>query len=90
MACMACGSSNLVEGKLVDGHSYSPTFIFAEGSFWSQIIGTGNRTVIAFACIHCGNLQYQVRFTDKDRERFAKFDGPQPSAVASADQPPDE
>ena len=80
----------LVEGELVDGRGYLPTFRFAEGSRWSKIIGKGNRKVVGFACLHCGNLQYQVQFTDSDRERLAKFDGPQPSVVTGTDAPPDE
>jgi predicted nucleic-acid-binding Zn-ribbon protein len=67
MVCAACGSSNLVEGKLVDGHGDSVFFMIAEGSRWRKIIGKQHRKVIAFACVHCGNLQHQVKFTDLDR-----------------------
>jgi hypothetical protein len=39
------------------------------------------RPLSTMACLHCGNLQLQVEFTDDDRERFASFDGPQESIV---------
>jgi hypothetical protein len=64
--------------------------MIAEGSRWRKILGKQSRKVIAFACAHCGNLQHQVKFTDLDRERFARFDGPQPSVVDDPDRSPDE
>ena len=90
MVCAACGSSNLVEGTPFDGCGSPVFFMIAEGSRWRKIIGKQSRKVIAFACAHCGNLQHQVKFTDQDRERFARFDGPQPSVVVDTDHSPDE
>ena len=75
---------------MVDGRNNPVSFMFAEGSRWRKILGIENRQVIAFACMHCGNLQHQVKFTDQDRERFARFDGPQPSVVVDTDHSPDE
>jgi hypothetical protein len=71
---------------MVDGRAYQASFMFAEGSRWRKILGIENRQVIAFACMHCGNLQHQIKFTDLDRERFARFDGPQPSVIVDTDQ----
>ena len=81
MRCSACGSSNLVEGLLVDGDEEATRFTFAGRSRWRKILGIGNREVITFACIRCGSIQQQVQFTEQDHERFASYEGPHPSIV---------
>ena len=81
MKCAACGSSNLVDGTVLGGDEQAVKFVFAGRSRWRKVLGVGNRAIAAFACVHCGYLQQQVRFTDEDRARFVSFEGPQPSVV---------
>jgi hypothetical protein len=76
-----------VEGFLVGGDEQAMRFTFAGRARWRKILRMGNREVVAFACIHCGNLQHQVRFTEQDRDRLASYDGPQPSVVADGEEP---
>lgn len=82
MKCLACGSTNLIEGKIMDeGGSSSETFKPKDNStFWSYF-GVGTKKILNFACVHCGNLQFIVDFTDKDRERYARFEGQQPELL---------
>lgn len=61
MRCTGCGSSNLVQGTLVGGNEQPTSFAVAGRSRWTRVLGVGNRKVFAFACIHCGNVQQQVR-----------------------------
>ena len=83
MRCIACESENLVEGYLMGGDGQPISFISNDRGLWRKILGIGSRTVSAMACLHCGNLQHQVQFTDDDRKRLATFDGPQESIVES-------
>lgn len=82
MTCMACGSKNLAGGSLTGaGDGQQIRFTFSDQATWKTLLGMGMRPVSTMACLHCGNLQLQVQFTDDDRERFATFDGPQESIV---------
>jgi hypothetical protein len=71
----------MVQGSLVGGDEQPLRFTFADRPLWKKIFGMGNRSVITLVCVHCGNLQQQVQFTDVDRERFVSYDGPQASIV---------
>lgn len=82
MKCAACGSTSLVEGKLMntaDGGMLS--FKLNDVSTWKSVFGGGTRQVNAYGCVNCHNLQLAVDFSDEDRERYRQFEGQQPSVL---------
>ena len=83
MSCIACGSTNLIEGKILD-ESGGMKFSFKplEVSMWKAVFGIGVREISAHACVHCGNLQMNVNFSDQDRQRYLKFEGEQPDLLS--------
>ena len=81
MKCLACGSSNLVEGVAMDSNGAPVVFQSSDKPAWKRMLGVGQRDVVTHACVHCGLVQQRVTFTVKDREQLARFDGPQPSVV---------
>jgi predicted nucleic-acid-binding Zn-ribbon protein len=82
MNCIACNSSNLVEGSILDnGGSSKEYFKFVEVSDWKAAFGIGTRDVVAYGCVRCGNLQFIVNFTDEDKKRHLKFEGQQPDLL---------
>lgn len=56
-------------------------FLSSDGSFLKRIFGGGSRKINAYACIHCSHLELTVEFTEKDRQRYQEFDGPQPGVL---------
>ncbi len=52
-----------------------------EVSMWKALFGIGTQEVTAFACVHCGNLQLNVNFSDQDRQRYLEFEGQQPELL---------
>ena len=81
MKCLACGSSNLVEGVVTDSNGAPVFFQITNSPTWKQMLGVGQRKMVTYACVHCALVQQRVTFTSKDREQLASFDGPQPSVV---------
>jgi hypothetical protein len=82
MKCIACGSTAVVEGSLMDtasggGIRFQP----ADLSPLKKMFGMGSRSVRAFACIHCRNLQFTVEFNEEDRQRYQEFEGQQPGVL---------
>ena len=59
----------------------SLTFLFKDLSYLKRIFGAGSRKIRAYACLHCSHLELMVEFTDKDRQRYQEFDGPQPDLL---------
>ena len=83
MNCNSCGSSNVIEGKIInssDGGDAS-LFVSNDKSLYKQIFGIGRNKILSFACVHCGNLQFIVEFSEKDKERYKEFEGQQPSLM---------
>jgi predicted nucleic-acid-binding Zn-ribbon protein len=82
MNCIACGSTNIIEGKILDD-SGTGKFNFKplEISTWKAVFGIGVREVLANACVHCGHLQLSVDFSDEDKQRHLKFEGEQPDLL---------
>ena len=82
MKCVACGSTALVEGTLMDKSS-GGTSIFnpSEVPIWKSMLGVGTRGVRAYGCINCEHLQLAVSFTEKDFERYRQFEGEQPGVL---------
>ena len=82
MKCIACGSTNLIEGKILDESGGTKlSFKPLEVSMWKAVFGIGVREISALACLHCGNLHLNVDFSDEDRDRYLKFEGQQPALL---------
>jgi len=82
MNCIACGSTNLIEGNILDeGGSTKLNFKMLDVSMWKAVFGIGVREVSANACVHCGHLHLNVNFSDEDKQRYQKFEGQQPDLL---------
>ncbi|HZS46259.1 MAG TPA: hypothetical protein VFC63_14380 [Blastocatellia bacterium] len=78
MKCLACGSNAIVEGTLEAKHmGFRPS----DTSKFKRLLGGSRRMVRAYGCIHCNHLQLTVSFTQKDAERYQKFEGEQPTVL---------
>ena len=53
-----------------------------------RIFGIGNRDVQAYGCVHCGNLQFTVKFSERDLERYQEFEGQQPDVLERINSDP--
>ncbi len=83
MNCNSCGSSNVIEGTISDSNSggSASLFVSKDKPLYKQIFGIGGNKILSFACVHCGNLQSMVEFSEKDKERYIEFEGQQPSLM---------
>ncbi|HEV2706774.1 MAG TPA: hypothetical protein VGV59_12675 [Pyrinomonadaceae bacterium] len=78
MKCVACGSTSLVEGELVDMRGgRMNSFKLSEVSKWKSMFGVGVRGVRAYGCVNCRHLQFAVEFTEEDVLRYKQFEGEQ-------------
>jgi len=83
MNCNSCGSSNVIEGTIVnnsDGGSTS-LFVSKDKPLYKKIFGMGGNKILSFACVHCGNLQFIVNFSEKEKKQYLQFEGQQPSLM---------
>ena len=83
MNCNSCGSSNVIEGTILESSSGGNLSLFVPNDkpLYKKIFGIGGNKILSFACVHCGNLQLMVEFSEKDRERYIEFEGRQPSLL---------
>ena len=82
MNCLACGSSALVTGTVLDNSSGGTTvFKPDEVSIWKSLFGVGTRKIRAYGCVHCQHLQLAVDFSEKDVQRYQQFEGEQPGVL---------
>ena len=82
MECVRCGATAVIEGSLMEGSGGgSVAFLSKDTSYLKSIFGGGSRKINAHACLHCSHLELTVEFTEKDRQRYQEFDGPQPSLL---------
>lgn len=87
MKCVACGSSALVEGTLIDNSSgFKPK----ESSNLKSMFGIGTREVRGYGCIRCQHLQLAVSFTEADLQRYQQFEGEQPGVLERINSGPGE
>lgn len=73
----------MIEGTIInssDGGNNS-LFVSNDKPLYKKIFGIGGNKILSFACVHCGNLQLMVDFSEKDKERYIKFEGKQPSLL---------
>jgi hypothetical protein len=87
MKCVACGSTALVEGTLIDNSS---GFMPKEVSNLKSMFGVGAREVRAYGCIHCQHLQLAVNFSKEDLQRYQQFEGKQPGVLERINLEPRE
>ena len=59
----------------------TPGFYPSDLPTLKRIFGFGSKAVQAYACVHCGNLQFTVEFTERDLERYQEFEGEQPDVL---------
>lgn len=57
------------------------TFMPKDKSYFKRILGIGGSKISAYACMHCNNLQFMVNFSEKERSRYIKFEGQQPTLL---------
>lgn len=82
MNCSACGSSAIVSGTLLETSGGGTTaFKIDDVSKWKSLFGLGARKIRGYGCVNCGNLQFAVEFTDKDKKRYQQFEGEQPGVL---------
>ena len=87
MKCVACGSTALVEGTLIDNSSgFKPK----DASNLKSMFGVGTREVRAYGCIHCQHLQLAVSFSEQDLQRYQQFEGQQPGVLERINSEPRE
>jgi hypothetical protein len=90
MNCLACGSSAMVSGTLIDTSSGGGTgFKIDEVSIWKSMLGIGTRKVRAYGCVHCQHLQLAVEFTEADVDRYQQFEGEQPDVLERINSAPE-
>ena len=78
MKCVACGSTALVEGTMIDNSSgFKPK----DYSNLKSMFGVGTREIRAYGCIHCQHLQLAVSFSEEDLQRYQQFEGQQPGVL---------
>ena len=89
MKCVACGSTALVEGTMME-NSGGGTSIFKlkESTIWKSMFGVGTREVRAYGCIHCHHLQLAVSFSEEDFHRYQQFEGEQPGVLERINSEP--
>jgi hypothetical protein len=82
MNCLACGSSALVTGTVLDLSAGGPAaFKLDDVSVWKSLFGVGTRKIRAYGCVHCQHLQLAVEFSEKDKQRYQQFEGEQPDVL---------
>ena len=53
-----------------------------------RIFGFGSRSIQAYGCVHCRNLQFTVDFSERDFERYQQFEGEQPDVLERINSDP--
>lgn len=81
MKCTACGSSSLVVGTIMAADGSTLGFYPSDMPVLKRIFGFGSRSVQAYGCVHCRNLQFTVEITERDLERYQEFEGEQPNVL---------
>ncbi len=87
MNCNFCGSTNLIEGAISAGASVAGnTFMPTDESYFKKMFNAGGREVHSYGCVHCGNLQFIVDFSEDDKKQYLEFEAQQPSVTERLDE----
>lgn len=82
MNCNSCGSSNLIDGTIVNSDGgHTSVFVPNDRPYLKKIFGIGGSKVLAHVCVHCNNLQFTVDFSEEDKARYVEFEGKQPGIL---------
>ena len=82
MKCIACASTNLIEGSIQDNAGSTKEYFKPKNvSALKAAFGYGVREITAFGCVRCGNLQFIVNFTEEDKNVHLNFEGQQPDLL---------
>ena len=81
MRCAACGGTALVKGTIMGNDGSSLGFYPSDTPTLKRIFALGSRSVRAYGCIRCQNLQLAVEFSESDLERYQQFEGEQPGVL---------
>lgn len=82
MKCSVCNKEALVEGTVLGGSDGgTAVFRFDDVPMWKSMFGVGTRSIRAYGCLLCQNLQLAVDFTEKDLRRYEQFEGVQPGVM---------
>ncbi len=67
MKCVACGSTSLVDGDVVDMRGGLMGFFkLKDVPKWKSLFYKGIREVRAYGCVNCLHLQFAVDFSEED------------------------
>jgi hypothetical protein len=88
MNCNVCESENLIEGTIMSGSASAGVYAFVpnDKSIFKRIFGIGGREIHSYACVHCGNLQFVVDFSEDDKKQHLEFEGQPPSVTERLDE----
>ncbi len=82
MKCVACVSTSLIEGELVNmAGGRMSHFRLKDVPGWKLMFYKGIREVRAYGCVNCHHLQFAVDFSQEDLQRYRQFEGEQPSVL---------
>ncbi len=79
MNCNVCESENLIKGTTAG--SGNSGFIPDEKPTIRKWFAMGGREIQSYGCVHCGNLQFFIDFSDEDRQRHIEFHSQPPSVT---------
>lgn len=89
MNCNVCGSENLIKGTIMGitgGNSHGGYgFIPDETPFFKKWFTMSGRKMQSYGCIHCGNLQFLIDFSEEDKQHYLEFHQP-PLSVTEPDK----
>jgi hypothetical protein len=86
MICNICGSENLIKGTIYDTAGGGSTgFIPEETSAFKKMFAMGGREIQSYGCIHCGNLQFLIDFSEEDKQQHLDFQRQPPSVTENSD-----
>jgi hypothetical protein len=90
MKCVACGSTALVEGKIMGGDGSEPSFYPSDTPLLRRMFSMGGRAIRAYGCVRCQHLQFAVGFSEDDLKRYQQFEGAQPDVLERISSGPRE
>ncbi|MBA2621134.1 MAG: hypothetical protein H0U87_08035 [Acidobacteria bacterium] len=89
MNCNVCGSEKLIKGTILgmtgNGGTGSTGFMPGETPFFNKWFTMVGREIQSYGCIHCGNLQFSVEFSEEDKQQHLEFHGQPPSVTENPD-----
>jgi hypothetical protein len=75
-------------GTIMVGDGSTPGFCPSDVPALKRIFGIGSRSIQAYGCVHCRNLQFTVDFNERDLERYQQFEGEQPDVLERINSDP--